>query len=176
MSASHGTLGKSRRRYAFGGVVTNSPALILPTTGTAEEILLTFTIPKGAIDRDGQGLRFTASFSSASGNSKSATMRFNNGVSGTILASITGTGGVFVLEVILRRVSATTFAAIGRGSTGVAIALVSNLATVIAASGNWDTGDLTVAIDGTSPSAAAEIVLRSLLIEALPETPNPTSI
>jgi hypothetical protein len=173
MAFTHGTAGRSRKRMGIGAWLLNATGLSAATTGTVEEILGTYTLPKGALENVGDGLRIKATFLCAgNGNSKIVRIRMN-GISGTILATLTTTANAVpaIIDVLIGRVSATTVSGIAesRASAVAATAAAITAATVA----NLDTADQTIVATAITSTAAADISLRAFQIEALPATPTP---
>lgn len=177
MAATHGSAGRSRRFYGVVGQLLGSFGLNVGGS-TSEIVVASYTLPKGALETAGQGLRISASAAwVSSANSKTMRIRLN-GLTGNILAVLVGTttNGVALQTVVRRAASATTFVAsgfgIGDGTTAAVTSVTNLLSTTIANSGNFDTGNVT--IDVTLVNAtASETFLRSFQVELLPETPNP---
>lgn len=175
MAFSHTTAGRSRKRAAIGSqALLGSHGLSAATAGTSEEVLATYTLPKGAVDTNGQGLRIIAwATTAANGNNKALGIRVN-GLTGTVVAASAAAGinnGVIRLEAIVRRASSTTVNAIGM-SIAAAVAALTNVAAGTV--GNFDTADQTIVVTGTTATAAGDLTLRGFQIELLPETPSPT--
>lgn len=96
-------LGGGGQKFAAVGVS-------VPTTGTAEEVLRTYTLPGGTMATNGDRLFIRAVFSlAANANSKTMALKIG-GIGGTLLALQTTTqnGSVVVLEATVYRTAPTT--------------------------------------------------------------------
>lgn len=173
MASTHGTMGKTRRRFANIGLLLHSHTLAAATTGTVEEALATYVIPKNAFDTNGMGIRVTVhGTTAANANSKLLAVYAGpiGGVAVVISAGAAISAGVIRQEVIIRRASATTINSIGQSVAAATALLTSRIAQTVT---NLDTTGLTITVAATTPTAAADFTLRSFMIELLPETPSP---
>lgn len=176
MAFSHGVAGKSRKRYGIAGHLLGSHGLTATTAGTSEEVLATYTLVKGALDTNGQGLRILAWATTAgNANNKALAIRIN-GLTGILVAANAAAainGGNIRLEAIVRRASATTINSIGMSIAAAVPALTNVGGSTVA---NFDTADQTIVVTGTTASQAGDLTLRGFQIEVLPETPSPSAV
>lgn len=180
MAFTHGTLGRSRKRAGLPVVLVNALVGTGTAADTAETILGTATIPKGAIDTANQAIRVRAwAFGAATATTKTFRIRMN-GIAGLVVASATGTlnGVQVLLEATIWRSGAATASAIGTSSTGASGSAQTNsntLANNAQSVGNWDTADQTLVITAQNGTANLnDCILRGWTVEILPETPSPT--
>ena len=133
------------------------------TTGTSEEVLATYTLPANTLSANGKAIRVTASFKHAANtNGTTERIRFG-GISGDVVASMSFSvnGGDAVLTATIIRTGATTQAAYGIGFPGATPPVV------VATPSQTLANAIDVVVTGTTPTSAADVTFRTLLVEAL---------
>lgn len=146
------------------GLLNAQTGAVATGTGTAEQVLQTYTVPANTLASAGQGLRISCwGTTGATANNKTRKLYF--GASVITTATEAANAQNWYLELIVMRTGAATQAVMGRGLAGTAG--VTPLSYV-----NQGTDDLTTGLvakctgtDGTS--AAADITANGMLVELI---------
>lgn len=148
-----------------GGVAAKNVGanLNVPTTGTVEEVLRSYTLPAGTMATNGDRLQIRATFALAvNGNSKNMQLRLG-GIGGTSLMSSTTSqsGGAVVLAADVVRETATTF-----GVTRWGILTSSIVQSYTTGAAIWANA-LDIVATGTTATAAGDVSLREFSVDYL---------
>lgn len=132
------------------------------TTGTAEESVMSYSLPAGALKRNGQSLRIRAwGTTAANGNNKTQKLSFGS-------ATLVSTGALaanakdWYLEAIVVRSGDATQVAVANGQANGAIVLTDYTAPT-----QDLTAAVTIAVKCTDATAAADSLVKCLMVEML---------
>lgn len=172
--------GPADQSIAFNGAVTSSAGsstgyktlsgilnvntTAQATTGTSEEILVTYTLPANALAVDGQMLRIRAfGTSAANTNSKSARIRFG-GIGGPAVSvvSTTTASAHWTAEAVVIRTGAAT-----QVSNGVSWYANFTSFTTVAAPTATLSGAVDIVVTGTTATSAGDLTFTGLVVELL---------
>lgn len=148
-----------------GGLVNAQTAAVATGTGTAEQVLQTYTLPANTLTAAGQAVRATCwGATGATANNKTIKLYF--GASVITTPTYAGNAQTWYLDIVAMRTAAATQAVFGRGVAGTASI------TPVAVYANAGTDDLTAGVvikctgtDGTS--AAADITANGMITELI---------
>lgn len=128
----------------------------VPTSGTTEEILATYTMKANTLNVNGQALRFVGSYTTAAnGNNKTIKVRVG-GIGGTVIltyTSATNAGSIWWDALLTRRTSTTAYGS-GFATDGATSASTGSAATPTL------TGDVDVVVTGTTGTSAGDMSLQ----------------
>jgi hypothetical protein len=136
----------------LAGVNLNTQA----TTSTAEETLLSYTLPANSLNFNSKGVRIKAWGNyTSNANSKSVRIRFG-GLTGAIVAANTTSGVAgWALEAVVFRTGPST-------QKGLSIW---GEAVTVSTPAQTDTAAIDIAVTGETPSALGEVTAQGLMVE-----------
>ena len=148
-----------------GGLLNAQTAAVATATGTAEQVLQTYTMPPSMLSAAGQSVRVKCwGATGATANNKTRKLYF--GASSITTATEAANAQTWVLELFVMRTGAATQAVLGTGIAGT------GSITVLPVVNTAGTDDLTAGVvikctgtDGTS--AAADITAAGMTVELI---------
>lgn len=165
--------GASRRPMSVDGRLFALVGQSLTTTGTAEELLKTFTIPRNTLNSDRKVLRVRLMLiTAANNNAKAVGIRVTN-AAGTLLwasGSHTTNAGSIYADVAIMRIGANNYEVFGR-SSGVPAAPVAGTQSQLYTAGisNLLGNGFILAITGTTAAGAGDVTLKAAFVDLMTE-------
>lgn len=154
--------GTGSARATVGGVL-NVNTTSQATTGTAEEVLATYTLPANTLSANGKGVRIIAfGASAANANVKITRIRFG-GIGGTIIAalSFSSSAASWRLSAEVVRTGAATQITTSQSGSGA----TSSSQTVSAS--QTLSGTVDIVVTGVTATSAGDATFQGLIVEAL---------
>ncbi len=153
--------GASTSFVPVGGRLCSSGASV-PTSGTGLEALATCQIPAASLSSDGASYLKVRAWAATAANGNSKTLAIAFGATTCATHTNTLNNGSLVVEATILRMSATVQTCAGSGlpSTGAQSVTVAAPAETLA-------NQLTLAINGTTPTAAGDLTLKGFTVEVM---------
>lgn len=146
------------------GTLRSEGALAIPTTGTVEEVLRTYTLLGGSMAVNGDRVRARAWFTTVNNaNTKTGRIRFG-GIGGAIVATgnaAVSQAGSSYLDAEIIRTGPTAQDAYGLAFTNNSASL--NFAR--SAPTQTLSGSVDIVVTGTTPTLAGDMVLQAFVVE-----------
>ncbi|MBI4349927.1 MAG: hypothetical protein HY550_00665, partial [Elusimicrobia bacterium] len=133
----------------------------MPTSGTIEEVLLSYSLPANSLSADAKGIKIRAwGTTDADANVKTIKLKFG----GTILVTNDQTGSpvssTWEFEAMVFRTAASAQEAIGKG-----IVAAANQTVTKSLPAEDTTGAISIAITGETPTQAGDLTAEGLVVE-----------
>ena len=139
------------------------------TTGTSKETLASYSLPANSLSANGKAIRIRAwGITAANGNTKTFTIDFGaTTVATNVDNSGAGTAMVVVLEAVIIRTGANTQEASGFGLLGEDSSSARKTTQTRTTPSATDSGAITIAITGTTPTAIGDLTFKGMTVEFL---------
>jgi hypothetical protein len=131
------------------------------TTGTSEETLYTITIPANTFDKVGTAVRIQA-IASLVNNANTKSLRLRDTGTLGFIACITSAATNCVIDLVLVRTNSNSYVPYGTSWSGNGATAAASASTSVTP--RDFTGAITVLVQGTTATAAADMVLRNVIV------------